>query len=314
MSRHTILGAGGVIADGLAKELIGHQVVTRLVSRNPKPVGDAELFSADITDLQQTTEAVKNAEVVYLCIGLKYDYAVWRDRWPKIMNNTIEACSRAQAKLIFFDNVYMYGRVQGPMDEETPFNPSSKKGDLRARIATELMSQVRKGNIVASIARAADFYGPGTDKSGLPNILVLANLAKKKKAQWLANASVKHSFTYVPDAVKALRILGQDQESWNQTWHLPTASNPPTGKEFVQLMAESMKTEPRLTVLAPWMVRLGGLFDKTVSELYEMLYQYQYEYLFDSSKFEKAFQFSPTAYREGIRSSVELFVLRGAGS
>src|SRR5580698_6442857 len=103
MSTHTILGAGGVVADGLAKELISHQLRTRLVSRNPKPIGDAELFSADITDLRQTTEAVKNADVVYLCIGLKYDYAVWRELWPKIMSNTIEACSRAQAKLIFFD-------------------------------------------------------------------------------------------------------------------------------------------------------------------------------------------------------------------
>ena len=31
------------------------------------------------------------------------------------------------AKLIFFDNVYMYGKVNGIMTEETAFNPCSKK-------------------------------------------------------------------------------------------------------------------------------------------------------------------------------------------
>ena len=52
------------------------------------------------------------------------------------MSNSIEACKRAGAKLIFFDNVYMYGKAGGPMTEETPFNPCSKKGEIRAKIAS----------------------------------------------------------------------------------------------------------------------------------------------------------------------------------
>jgi hypothetical protein len=32
-----------------------------------------------------------------------------------------------------------------------------------------------------------------------------------------------------------------------------------------------------------------------------MLYQYESEYLFDSTKFSTAFNFAPTAYEEGIR-------------
>jgi nucleoside-diphosphate-sugar epimerase len=301
---HTILGAGGVIADGLAIELVQKNMKTRLVSRNPTFSPKAELFKADMTDLKQAMQAIRNSSVVYLCIGLKYDYAVWREQWPKIMNNVIEACGQCQAKLIFFDNVYMYGKVDGVMTEELPYNPSSRKGDLRARIATQLMSAVRKGNITASIARAADFYGPGAGKSGIPNLLVLSNLIKQKKAQWLANPTVKHSFTYTPDAIKALALLGLDDQSWNQTWHLPTSANPLTGKEFIHLMAEALKTNSQLRVLKPWMIRIAGLFDKTISEIYEMLYQYQYDYIFDSSKFEKAFDFQPTTYQQGILETV----------
>jgi hypothetical protein len=55
------------------------------------------------------------------------------------MRNAIEAAKRANARLVFFDNVYMYGKVDGVMTEETPFNPCSKKGEIRAEIATSLL-------------------------------------------------------------------------------------------------------------------------------------------------------------------------------
>jgi nucleoside-diphosphate-sugar epimerase len=201
----------------------------------------------------------------------------------------------------------MYGKVDGPMTEETPYNPISKKGDLRARLATQLMSEVRKENITATIARSADFYGPGADKTSVPNMLVFANLAKNKKAQWLANASVRHSFTYTPNACKALYLLATTESSWNQVWHLPTTSNPLTGKEFVQAAANSFGRSADLMVLKPWMLRLGGLFNKTIAESWEMLYQSKFEYLFNSSKFDKAFGICATPYLEGIHATSSMF-------
>ena len=54
-------------------------------------------------------------------------------------------------------------------------------------------------------------------------------------------------------------------------------------------------------VLPKWMIRVIGLFVSVIRESVEMLYQYEYDYLLDSSKFEKAFNFVPTPYEEGIR-------------
>src|SRR5258708_36029087 len=224
MSFHTILGAGGVIADGLAKELILHELPVRLVSRHPAPRQGATILAANLTDPDQTLQASQGSSVVYLCVGLKYDYTIWRQQWPRIIDNTIEACKRTGARLIFFDNVYMYGKTEGPMTEETPYDPSSRKGDLRARIATQLMSEVRKGTRTDIIARSADFYGPGASHTGIPNLLVFQRLQKDQRAQWLVNANVRHSFTYTPDAAKALCLLATHEDSWNQAWHLPTAS------------------------------------------------------------------------------------------
>jgi len=307
MSIHTILGAGGIIAEELARELIRHQVAVRLVSRQPQPHPGVETVAADVTYPDQTLQAVKGSSVVYCCIGLKYDYRVWRHAWPLIMNNIIDACRQTKARLIFFDNVYMYGRVDGPMTEDTPYDPSSRKGDLRARIATQLMSEVRKGNITASIARAADFYGPGANKTSVLNLLVFQRLSEGKKAQWLANPHVRHSFTYTEDAARALYLLGADENSWNQAWHLPTAATPLTGDGYIAAAATALDKPAQSMILPPWMIRLGGIFDRTTAELYEMLYQYEYDYLFDSSKFEKAYNFQPVSYEEGIKATANAY-------
>jgi nucleoside-diphosphate-sugar epimerase len=118
---------------------------------------------------------------------------------------------------------------------------------------------------------------------------------------------VPHSFTYTPDAAKALYLLSQDENSWNQVWHLPTAASPLTGARFVELAAAALSKPNRLFVMPKWMIRLGGIVDRTTAELVEMLYQYEFDYLFDSSKFEAAYHFRPTSYEEGIRATAIVY-------
>src|SRR6266851_4459947 len=132
---------------------------------------EAEAVPADLSNLNDTLRAVSGCRIAFLVAGLKYDLKVWRELWPRIMHNAIEACKRAGARLVFFDNVYMYGKVDGLMTEETPFRPCSKKGEIRAQIATTLLNEIQAGNLTALIARAADFYGPRV-RTAIPNILV----------------------------------------------------------------------------------------------------------------------------------------------
>jgi nucleoside-diphosphate-sugar epimerase len=297
----TILGAGGAIGTELVKELARAGQRVRLVSRNPKLAeGAVEAVPADISNLDQTIQAVSGSAVVHLLVGLKYDVKVWRELWPRIMNNAIEACKRAKARLIFFDNVYMYGKVSGRMTEETPFNPCSKKGEIRAQIASMLLSEIKAGKIDALIARSADFYGPRA-RTSILNILVFDRFAKGANAYWLVNDSVPHSYTFTPDAAKSLALLADSETAWNQTWHVPTASSPPDGKEFIQMVAKEFGVEPKYRILSRPLIRIVGLFNSDIRESYEMLYQYDSDYLFDSTKFSQAFSFEPTSYAEGVR-------------
>jgi len=304
---HTILGAGGAIGVELLKELALKGERVRLVGRDPKPAqGAQEAVAGDISRLDLTIQAVAGSQVVYLLVGLKYDVKVWRDLWPRIMGNAIEACKRAGARLLFFDNVYMYGRVKGPMTEETPFNPCSQKGEVRAAIATALLREIRAGNLTAMIARSADFYGPHA-RTSVPNMLVFDKFAGAKTASWLANDGVPHSFTFTPDAARSLVLLADDEGSWNQTWHLPSRENPPTGKQFIKMVADEFGVPAKYRVLRRPILKLVGLFDSTVRETCEMLYQSDSEYIFDSSKFARAFNFRATPYPEGIKLTAETY-------
>ena len=147
----TILGAGGAIGTGLAKELTAFTKKIRLVSRNPKKVNDTdELFACDLTDEAKVLEAVEGSEIVYLTAGFPYKLKTWKEAWPLVMQNTINACKAHNSKLVFIDNIYMYDPSKlSFMTEDTPIDPSSKKGKVRAQTAGMLMDEVKAGNFQA---------------------------------------------------------------------------------------------------------------------------------------------------------------------
>ncbi len=305
MPLHTILGANGTIANELIPVLRSDAQKIRLVSRNPKAVGDAELVKADLLVRQQVFRAVKGSDYVYLLAGLKYDTKIWRSNWPVIMRNTIDACKSEGAKLIFFDNVYMYGRVVGKMTESTPFNPCSKKGKVRAEIDEMLLKEMSTGGLKAIIAKSADFYGPRATSTSMSFIMIFDRMKKKKSAQCLVRADKVHSFTYIPDAAKALYMLANTESAYGQSWHLPSSLPAITSKEFIDIAAKHMHAEVKVQVLPKWLINVIGLFVPVMREMSEMLYQYEFPYEFDSSKFENAFQFKPASYEEGIRQTAE---------
>ncbi|OMP74605.1 MULTISPECIES: NAD-dependent epimerase/dehydratase family protein [unclassified Chitinophaga] len=298
----TILGSGGAIGTPLARELKAYTDKIRLVARKPVQVnGDDELITADLTNVADVDRAVAGSEVVYLTVGLEYNIKVWRRDWPVIMKNVIDACVKHNARLVFLDNVYMYGKNEIPhMTESSTIAPPSKKGEVRAALHHMLLQA--KGLKVA-IARSADFYGPGV-KNGMLTITVQEEFKKGKKAYWQLDPNKIHTFTYTPDAAKGTAIIGNTPDAFGQVWHLPTSSEKVTGKEFIERIAGIMQVKPKYYILARWMMGLMGLFVPIVKEIKEMSYQYDRDYIFDSSKFEKRFNFKPTTYATGLPASV----------
>ncbi len=302
----TILGAGGPVGIAVAEALSPFTTEIRLVSRSPERVnpGD-ELHAADLLDSDQVQQALLGSQIAYLTVGLPYRWKIWKAQWPIIMHNVVKACIDQKIKLVFFDNVYMYAPSEIPhMTEGARLGPVSKKGKVRLQVLQILMKAIEKGEVEALVARAADFYGPGKSNSVLIET-VFKNLQKGKPANWLGSTSFKHSFTYTPDAGKATALLGNTADAYGQSWHLPTPPNPPTGKEWIQLIAGELGVEPKTQTISKWMLRLIGTWQPDLGEIPEMFYQYNQDYIFDSIKFGERFGVQPTPVKEAIREVIQ---------
>lgn len=306
MSKQTILGAGGAIGKVIAKTLPAYTDTIQLVARNPKKVNESDiLFKADLTDKDQVDAAIAGSDVVYVTAGLEYKLKVWQQQWPVIIDAVIEACIRHNAKLVFYDNIYMLSADSIPhITEESPMNPPSKKGLVRKYIDTRILESVEKGKLQAIIARSPDFIGPEIEKSMLMN-LVYNNLVKGKKAQWFCNANLVHSEGFTPELGKATAILGNTADAYNQIWNLPT-DKPITAKEWIALFAQEMHAKAGVQVLPGWMIKAIGIFVPVIGEFYEMRYQYYREYYFDSSKYEKRFNYTPISNENAVKETLRL--------
>ena len=303
---HTILGSGGDIGTPLAIELKKYKRPIRLVSRHPRPIHETdELFPADLTDFNQIDRAIAGSEVVYVVVGFAYNLRTWQQTWPPFMESVIQSCIRHQAKLVFFDNVYMYAPATIPhMTETSTLGPSSRKGAIRLQLHRMIMDAVEHKQLNALIARSADFYGPGCKNSAL-SIMVLDNLIKGKKAQAFGNIDRIHTYTYTPDAAKATALLGNTLDAYDQVWHVPTTAEQFTNREWIQMIAHELGKPAKVQSVSRWMLSLIGIFVPIMREFPEMLYQYDQDYFFDSGKFTDRFGVKATSPQEGIQAMVD---------
>jgi nucleoside-diphosphate-sugar epimerase len=250
-------------------------------------------------------KAIAGSEVVYVVVGFEYKLKVWQKTWPTFMAAVIAACQKHGAKLVFFDNVYAYDRGAIPhMTEDSPINPPSKKGAVRAQLHNMILSEVKKGTLTALIARAADFYGPDNKASGL-SIMVAQKYLKRQSAQAFGDVDRVHTYTYTPDAGKATAQLGNAPDAYGQVWHVPTTKATLTNRQWAEIIAKDLGAEPKMQAVPVWMMKLLGLFVPVMREFPEMLYQYEQDYVFDSSKFEKRFGWGATEPEEGVRVMLE---------
>ena len=300
----TILGANGQIANELAKELRRNYTADiKLVSRNPRRVNDSDiLFQANLLDYQQTSNAVIGSQVVYLTVGLPMDTKLMQQQFPVFMRNTIDACVEHGAKLVFFDNTYMYPQNNIPLTEGTKFDPVGPKGKARADIANILLGSMQAGRIQAVICRAPEFYGPDETK-GITNSLVFENIKKEREPKVLVRDDTLRTLIWTPDASRATALIGNAPDAYNQTWHLPCDDGRLTFRQIIEHASSVCGREIRYKVLNKFSLRLASLFRKNVKKILELLPRYEQDNVFLSDKFKKRFpQFEIMAYKRGIEA------------
>lgn len=308
--KHIVIG-NGVIGQAVVGELKRRHLPYKIIGRSPSQAPD--YIQADAADSTALTNATKDATHIYLCIGLPYDLKSWQKMWPVVMANTIAAAKANNSKVIFLDNIYMYGPapLQVPITEEHPQIPSSQKGTVRKKIADMLMQAAKRGEIQALIGRSADFYGPGAVNS-LIHVQTLQNMLRGKKALFIGNIHTPHSITYSVDAGRALVELALDDEAYGEVWHLPTAQPALTIEQLLDTMAQMTNAPRGVRVMPRPVLALLGLFIPIVREVSEMTYQTEGDYIFSSEKFMARYpDFAITPYSDGLKATVASFSKSG---
>ncbi len=298
MTTHVLLGGNGAVGRETAMQLLGHGIDVVSFGRRPSDTTGVRAITGDILDRDAVTRALDGAAVAYLLVGLQYRLSVWRHEWPIVMSNAIAAARANGTHLVFLDNVYSYGRTNGPMTEQTPIRPTSKKGEVRAGLL-RMLEEARAGGLTTTVARSADFYGPGASTSVFTSMAV-DNAARGKRPVWLFDATQPHSMTYTPDIGRALAIIGTDERAAGSTWHMPTAAPALAGADYAALLGAGT-----VSVMGAGMMRLGGLFMSAAREVMELRYQNTEPYLFDSSAFESTFDVTATPYADGIAATLD---------
>jgi nucleoside-diphosphate-sugar epimerase len=221
------------------------------------------------------------------------------------MQVIIEGAAAAEAKLVFGDNLYAYGRVDGPLTEDMPNRAEGPNGRTRAEIAEKLMQAHELGRIRATIGRGSDFFGPHAHLTTVGD-RVFARAMAGKPAQVLGNPDVPHTVTYIDDFARALVTLGERDEALGQVWHVPNPETV-TMRRFVQMVFEAAGQPPRLRAAPGWGIALAALFNPTLRAVKEQLYQSEQPWVVDSGKFERAFGWEATALSDAVGMTVAWF-------
>ena len=296
---HVVLGGNGVVGRETVRSLLARGEIATSVGRRPSAIGGAHSATADLLSAADVSRALRDADVAYLAAGLPYSARIWAEQWPVILRNTIDAAIEHGTHLVYLDNVYAYGRVNGPMTEQSPVNPGSKKGRVRAAALRTLDEAASTRGLAVTVGRSADFYGPGAATSVF-NTFALDRIAAGGDGIWLFDADQPHSLTYTPDIGNALAILGTAAEARGRVWHLPTAPAL-TGRQYIELAAGP---DARTRVMGRTTMRIGALFNRSARETLEMAYQYTAPYVLDSSAFEATFGVAATPAAEGIAAAL----------
>ena len=304
---HLVLGGAGVVGDSVIKELKKQKIAVKALERTKK-IHCVDTIKADLLNFEEAKKAINGFSHIYLCIGLPYSSEIWGRNWPNIMRNIISICKAEKSKLIFFDNVYMYGPppLPVPFDETTKQFPTSKKGAARKETADILLEAMNSGMIDALIARSADFYGPHAINSQF-YINFLARILDKKSPRSISKPGIKHTYAYTVDNARALVKLALDDGSYGDVWHLPVG-DPITMEEIVELFNKEFKTRHRVRFMPFFLQTALAPFIPELKEAREMLFQFNYPYIMSFDKFKARYpNFKVTPYEEGIKEMIHSF-------
>lgn len=305
---HVIVGAGPIgTATALLLAQRGERV--RLITRRGQgPVAPGiELVAADATDAARLAELSQGTTALYNCASPQYH--TWLTDWPPLATAFLHAAEVSGAVLVTISNLYGYGPGPGtaanPINERTPLAATHPKLRLRAQMWEDALAAHTSGRIRATEARASDYIGFRVN--GILGDVVLASVAKGKRAFVLGDPDQPHSWSSVDDVARTLVTIAGNEKAWGRAWLVPTAP-------AVSVRQAATRAAQLIDAPAPKLIRMpgpvlwaAGLFSPLMKELRTTMYQFNGPFIMDSSHTEAAFGLTPTPLDESLKAAAAAY-------
>ena len=230
---------------------------------------------------------------------------LWRDVWPTVISNFVAACKATGARMVFIDNLYMYGPQTTPLIETMPLSYRGLKPAARSAATRSGWPQRPPAKRVWRLF-APDFYGPGVGLSFLGDTSI-GKLAQGKPAVFVGSPDVLHDYAYVPDVARAATtLLDAPDSAFGQAWHMPCAPTRTT-RDILQIAADTLGVKLRISAMPAWMLGPSAMFSPLLRELKEMRFQWDRPYQVDASRFKAAFWSDVTPFETGVAETALAF-------
>jgi len=293
----------GQVGLALAARLASSGGPVRSVSRHRPPMlaEGVDWRGADASDPGAATEAAKDASVIYQCLNAPYTQ--WPKQFPQLQRAVLAAAERTDALLVSLENLYGYGPTGGaPMTEDLPLHATTSKGRVRAAMTAELLAAAQSGRVRIAIGRASDFFGAGATESTL-GARVFGNAIAGKRADFIGNPDLPHTYSYVPDIAAGLAVLGTDERAVGQVWHLPGPETVTT-RAVLQLIASEVGHPVPVRSVPKLVLRALGVVNPMMRELAEMVYEFEEPFVLDTTKYESTFGAAGTPLDIALKETV----------
>jgi nucleoside-diphosphate-sugar epimerase len=301
---HVVAGLGAV-GRAVINELVGRGLPVRAIARE-QAMGlprEVDVVTADIADPDALRRAMAGGAVVYHVASAPYHR--WPELLPPLMRGVLGAAAATGARIVYADNLYVYGPVDGPLTEGLPSRATGPNGRVRATLADQLMEAHGAGTVRATIGRASDYYGPWGRQSTAGERLFVPALVGKP-AQVLGDPDLPHTFTYLGDFARGLVTLGTHHEALGDVWHLPSAETLST-REFARLVYEAGGQPLKVRTMPSALLAVAALFSPMLRAVKEQQYQRVAPWVVDHSKFAQAFGAEVTPHREAIAATLDWY-------
>ncbi|MGZ8260683.1 MAG: NAD-dependent epimerase/dehydratase family protein [Caldimonas sp.] len=236
-------------------------------------------------------------------------YTRWDEEAMPAAREGMAIAERLGARLMLPGNVYNYGAAMPErIDETTPQRPTTRKGEIRAAMESELAERAAQGRLRATVIVAGDFFGAG---SGNWFDQAIVRSIAKGKLVYPGDTALVHAWAYLPDLARAF-VAVAELEGLAPFERFAFAGHSVTGGELLaglERAAESLGVAPARGWKVggmPWpLLRAFGAVVPMWRELATMSYLWRVPHAIDGSRLAaRCPGLVPTPLAEALRSSL----------